>query len=97
MESENPADAPCQDYPDRSVWTTWAISYNAIREKNETSANLLLFWAFFDNKNLWHDLFAAAYNASTFVTKRLSKLIGNIASNQFEFTKAIQLLRNYSL
>jgi hypothetical protein len=30
MESDHLADAPLQDYPDRSVWTMWAISYQAI-------------------------------------------------------------------
>jgi hypothetical protein len=40
--SDQLADAPLQDYPDRSVWTTWAISYQAIREKHRATANLLL-------------------------------------------------------
>ena len=51
MKSRDGADAPLQDYPDRSVWTTWTISYHAIRKKNEATANLLLLWAFLDNKD----------------------------------------------
>ena len=27
IELKDAADAPLQDYPKRSVWTTWAISY----------------------------------------------------------------------
>ncbi|MCJ1269239.1 hypothetical protein MMC22_009129 [Lobaria immixta] len=95
-ELQNLADAPLQDYPDRSVWTTWAISYNAVRKKDEAAANLLLLWAFLDNKDLWHGLFAGC-RVSSLIARRLSEWIGNIASNQLEFTKAIQLLRNYSL
>jgi len=97
MDSRDPADAPLQDYPDRSVWTTWAISYNAIRESHEATANLLLLWAFLDNKDLWHGLFTAACSASTTTATYLSEWIGDIASNEVEFAKAIQLLRNYSL
>ena len=51
MESQDGADAPLQDYPDRSVWTTWTISYHAMRKKNEARANLVLLWAFLDNKD----------------------------------------------
>lgn len=31
MESQDRASAPLRDYPDRSVWTTWTISYGAIQ------------------------------------------------------------------
>ena len=97
MDSRDWADAPLQDYPDRSVWTTWAISYNAIQERHVATANLLLLWAFLDSKDLWYGLFAAACSASTTTAISLSEWIGDLASNEVEFAKAIQLLRNYSL
>jgi tetratricopeptide (TPR) repeat protein len=97
MESRGLEEDRLQDYPDRSVWTTWTLSYNAIRDKNAAAANLLLLWAFLDGKDLWHGLFAAACNASTAVSSSLSEWIGDIAGNELEFTKAIGLLRNYSL
>ena len=97
MDSEGPSHAPLQEYLNGSVGTTWNISYKAIREKDEAAANLLLLWAFLDNRDLWHGLFVAACRASPLAAMRLSELIGNIASNELEFTKAIQVLRNYSL
>ncbi len=97
MESHDLRDAPLQDYPNRSVWTTWTISYNAIREKDQNAANLLLLWAFLDNRDLWHGLFIEACRDSTIVARRLSEWIGDIASSELQFIKAIQLLRNYSL
>ncbi|RDL31460.1 Uncharacterized protein BP5553_09669 [Venustampulla echinocandica] len=97
IDSHNGADAPLQDYPDRSIWTTWVISYNAIREKHEATANLLLLWAFLNSKDLWHGLFEAACSASTAVATSLSEWIGDLANNKVEFAKAIQLLGNYSL
>src|SRR5438045_2575379 len=64
MESRNWADSPLHDYPGRSVWTTWVISYNAIRDQHKATANLLLLWSFLDNKDLWYGLFAEASRAS---------------------------------
>jgi tetratricopeptide (TPR) repeat protein len=97
MASDQLADAPLQDYPDGSVWTTWAISYQAIREKHEATANLLLLWSFLDNKDLWHGLFAAACTSSSVAARMLSGWIGDIASSEIRFSGAMQLLRNYSL
>lgn len=97
MKSDHLTDSPLQDYPDRSVWTTWAISYQAIRNKHEHTANLLLLWSFLDNKDLWHGLFAAAYEASVDAARMLSAWIGEIASSELAFHQAIRLLRNYSL
>ncbi|KAF2818243.1 FabD/lysophospholipase-like protein [Ophiobolus disseminans] len=97
MESNHLADAPLQDYPERSVWTTWAISYQAIRDKHEATANLLLLWLFLDNKDLWHGLFAAACRRSTAAARMLSGWIGGIVGSELEFSRAMQLLRNYSL
>ena len=97
MESRDWEGAPVQDYPDRSIWTTWAISFGAIQEMNVAAANLLLLWAFLDSKDLWYGLFTAACSASITVATSLSEWIGEIGSNELEFTKAIGLLRNYSL
>ncbi|EMD96375.1 hypothetical protein COCHEDRAFT_1167485 [Bipolaris maydis C5] len=91
------ADVPLQDYPERSVWTTWAISYQAIRDKHEATANLLLLWSFLDNKDLWYGLFAAASSKSAIVAKMLLGWVGDIASSELKFSRAMQLLRSYSL
>jgi hypothetical protein len=52
MESQDRTGTPLRDYPNRSVWTTWTISYDAIRAKNTAAANVLLLWACLDNKDL---------------------------------------------
>jgi tetratricopeptide (TPR) repeat protein len=97
MQSDDLADAPLQDYPERSVWTTWAISYQAIRERHEHTANLLLLWSFLDNKDLWHGLFDTACVASPVASRMLSGWIGDVASSEIKFSGAMQLLCNYSL
>jgi len=97
MESDEWEGAPLQDYPDRSVWTTWTISYKTIRKINEAAANLLLLWAFLDRKDLWYGLFKSAYEASDTAASCLSEWISDLANDELRFTKAMRILRNYSL
>jgi tetratricopeptide (TPR) repeat protein len=96
MSSEG-TDLPIQDYPERNIWTTWVISYNAIREKNESAANMLLLWSFLDNKDLWYGLLATACQKSITTRSKLSNWIGNAAISELKFSQAMRLLRNYSL
>lgn len=79
MAAENEDAAPLDDYPDRSVWTTWAISYKAVLDKDKVAADPLLLWSFLDNKDLWHGLFAAACAASSVAQSMLLKCIGEAA------------------
>ena len=91
------ANTPLQDYPERSLWTTWAISYQAIRDQHKHTANLLLLWSFLDNKDLWHGLLAAPCKRSAVAARMLSGWVGDIASNEIKFSNAMGLLRRYSL
>ncbi|KAJ9634597.1 hypothetical protein H2199_008880 [Coniosporium tulheliwenetii] len=101
MESHDDTGTPLQDYPNRSVWTTWTISFNAIREKNEAAANLLLLWAHLANQDLWYGLLAAAWHNMTDCgydsTDHLPTWLHGIASSELKFTDAIRLLHHYSL
>ena len=97
MESQDRTGMPLRDYPGRSIWTTWTISYYAIRAKSIAAANLLLFWACLDNKDLWYNLLAEAEIKSTVVADYLSEWLPNIANNEVEFVATMQLLRSYSL
>jgi tetratricopeptide (TPR) repeat protein len=97
MRLEGETEAPLQDYPDRSIWTTWVISYNAVREKHESTANLLLLWSLLNNKDLWYGLFTTACQKSTTTKSNMLNWIGSAASSELEFSQAIRLLRSYSL
>jgi tetratricopeptide (TPR) repeat protein len=88
--------APLEDYPERSVWTTWAISFNAVSTKNKEAANLLLLWSILDNKDFWYSLFENARRLPR-IAQSLSEWVGDIAGSELKFVKAIQLLRSYSL
>lgn len=93
MQTRDQIATPLQDYPNRSVWTTWTISFNEIREQDKATSDLLLLWSFLDNKNMWVGLFTAAWDSQNI----LPKWIGDLANSELKFTQSMQLLRNYSL
>ena len=43
-------------YEDRTLYSTWQISFDYIKKRNPLSANLLRLWAYFDNQDLWFEL-----------------------------------------
>src|SRR6266498_1961926 len=51
------AHAPLRSYPNGSIQTTWMVSYEAIKKRDETAANLVRLWAYLDHKDLWFELF----------------------------------------
>jgi tetratricopeptide (TPR) repeat protein len=97
MELQDRGGAPLYDYGGRSIWTTWTISFKAIQKTNEAAANLLLLWAFLDNRDLWYGLLAAAGKRSAVAAEQLSKWLQDIPSSELKFNEAVQLLRNYSM
>ena len=86
-----------QEYDNRSVWTTWTISYHAVRSNNEAAANLLLLWSHLENKDLWFGLLATASKQNIVAANLISLQLHEIGSNELKFNEAIRLLRNYSL
>jgi uncharacterized protein HemY len=43
-------------YEDRTLYSTWQISFDNIKQRNLLSVNLLCLWAYFDNQDLWFEL-----------------------------------------
>nr|POF13766.1 vegetative incompatibility protein het-e-1 [Quercus suber] len=43
-------------YEDRTLYSTWQVSFDQIEQRNSVSANLLRLWAYFDNQDLWFEL-----------------------------------------
>ena len=48
------------DYSDRCMWTTYEMSFEALRKQNELAANMLLLWCFLDRKDLFYGIFESA-------------------------------------
>lgn len=43
-------------YKDRTLCSTWQISYEQVQDQEPLAAQLLQWWAFFDNKDVWFEL-----------------------------------------
>src|ERR1051326_5355311 len=43
-------------YEDRSLYTTWQITFDRIKQHNGASAKLLKLWAYFGREDVWFEL-----------------------------------------
>ena len=43
-------------YEDRTLYSTWQISFEHVERRNILSAQLLRLWAYFDNQDIWFEL-----------------------------------------
>ncbi|XP_044715953.1 tetratricopeptide repeat domain-containing protein [Hirsutella rhossiliensis] len=43
-------------YEARTLYSTWQLSYDYVKRRNELSAKFLHFWAYFDNEDVWFEL-----------------------------------------
>jgi tetratricopeptide (TPR) repeat protein len=43
-------------YEDRTLYSTWQISFERVEQRNPLSAQLLRLWAYFDNQDVWFEL-----------------------------------------
>jgi tetratricopeptide (TPR) repeat protein len=86
---------PLQEYAQRSVLTTWKISYEQVKSQSEEASNLLQLWSFLYAGDLWYELIACAkeLGAETSVPSWLTVL----AQNRLKFDRALALLIKYSL
>jgi hypothetical protein len=40
-------------YEDRTLYTTWGISLNHVKQQNPLAVKLLQLWAYFDKQDVW--------------------------------------------
>ena len=43
-------------YEDQTLYSTWQLSFDHVKQRNELSARLLRLWAYFDNQDIWFKL-----------------------------------------
>ena len=84
---------PLQEYPERSVLTTWKMSYDRIVDVEQRAANLLDLWAFFDPADVWYELAAKFQNLP--LHDRISEDF--LPTSELAFEHCISILSRYSL
>ena len=76
-------------YEDRTLHTTWQITFDRIQQQNRASAKLLKLWAYFDKQDLWFDLLRHAHSADEWIQK--------LTEDELNFNQAVALLCSFGL
>ena len=77
-------------YEDRTLYSTWQISYERVERRNPLSAQLLRLWAYFDNQDVWFELL---YNSDSKDPDWIRELI----KDEFSFHGAMRILSDHGL
>ncbi|KAI0451347.1 hypothetical protein F5B21DRAFT_487237 [Xylaria acuta] len=77
-------------YADRTLYSTWQLSYDQIRQQNENSAALLRLWAYFDNQDIWLELLQSDHRHSM-------EWVREVTKDELSFTNTVRTLINYGL
>ncbi|KAH7016474.1 uncharacterized protein B0I36DRAFT_298830 [Microdochium trichocladiopsis] len=76
-------------YADRTLSSTWQLSYEHVQAQNPLAADLLRWWAYFNNEDIWFGLFRARSGMGPVWMKQLSK--------ELNFNDAMGVLYDYGL
>ena len=79
------------DYPSRTLYSTWDLSFARIQQQNARAANLLRFLAYLDHQDIWYDLLQGGQGGDQ------PAWFTELASDEFIFEDAIQTLTRYCL
>jgi tetratricopeptide (TPR) repeat protein len=86
---------PLESYGERSVLTTWMVSYEQVQRQSEAAAWLLKLWGHLDNGELWYELIAAGKGLAG--ETDIPRWLCELAEDRLEFGEAAGLLCRYSL
>ncbi|KAF7505091.1 hypothetical protein GJ744_001310 [Endocarpon pusillum] len=77
-------------YEDRSLYTTWQVTFDRIQKQNTASAQLLKLWAYFDKQDVWFELLRHARSTD-------DEWIKKLIEDELNFNEAVRLLCEYGL
>jgi tetratricopeptide (TPR) repeat protein len=80
------------DYPERTIITTWQISFNEVERRDTRVAKLLQLWGYLNNQELWYQLL----KWSGWENDRPDWL-QQIAGTEISFLAAVGILLDFSL
>jgi tetratricopeptide (TPR) repeat protein len=77
-------------YEDRTLYSTWQLSLDHVKQQNELSAKLLRLWAYFDNQDIWYELLRHGDLEDL-------EWIRELTEDELSFSCAVRVLSNYGL
>ncbi|KAK5198067.1 hypothetical protein LTR92_002312 [Exophiala xenobiotica] len=78
-----------QDYQNRTLHTTWDISYSRLQKEDPIAAKLLKLLAYFDNQSLWYKLFSAGFNSAS------PEWLHDVIATDLSFASVMRSLTDY--
>jgi tetratricopeptide (TPR) repeat protein len=77
-------------YEDRTLYSTWQLSFDYVEQRNTLSAQLLRLWAYFDNQDLWFELLRHS-------NPKDPNWIQELAKDELSFHSAVRVLSDHGL
>jgi tetratricopeptide (TPR) repeat protein len=77
-------------YENRTLYSTWQLSFDQIQRQNKQSAALLRLWAYFDSRDIWLELL------QSYVAHGI-EWIYEVTKDELSFSHTIRTLSNYGL
>jgi tetratricopeptide (TPR) repeat protein len=74
---------------ERTLYTTWEVSYKSLEHENDNAARLLGLLAYFSNRRFWYELFQAG------VSEDLPEWLYGVVSSGLAFESAMRTLTDY--
>ncbi|KAL4955596.1 P-loop containing nucleoside triphosphate hydrolase protein [Aspergillus filifer] len=78
-----------EEYQDRTLFTTWDLSYRRVQDLDPDAAELLKLLAYFSNQSLWHGLFSAG------LTNATPQWLHDVADNEISFDSVMKTLTDH--
>ena len=86
-----------KDYPNRSVQSTWTLSYEHVKRRDPDAAKMLDLWAHLNSSDLWYELFAPILDGWIVPKDELPEWFVRSVHKKINFTKRVRVLLSYSL
>lgn len=80
---------------DRSILTTWTLSFNSLRSESDAAANLLMLCSFLDGQDIWYELFKPLFDSSI-VDEEVPPWLADCIRHKLDFKGNMGLLLEYS-
>ena len=97
MEDESHPDFALREYNYRSIYSTWNVSFECVKQKNEDAAKMLQLWSCLDNKDIWYSLFNNKQNWNLDCWSNLPQWFERVMGKDVDFREAVRILLAYSL
>ena len=83
-------------YEDRTLYSTWQLSFENVERQNKVSAKLLCFWAYIDNQDIWFELL----HRKELLHHKIPDdylWIRELTEDELSFNAAVRVLSNHGL